>query len=97
MRLLKRRRTAGTRRATHLTESFTDSKREIFPVVDPKTSLDRTALGTFYCNRSQSQRSEEHTSELQSRFDLVCRLLLEKKKNRAKKCRFDCRAEHKIK
>src|SRR5699024_12293723 len=26
-------------------------------------------------------RSEEHTSELQSRFDLVCRLLLEKKKN----------------
>src|SRR5437868_10573391 len=27
-------------------------------------------------------RSEEHTSELQSRFDLVCRLLLEKKKHR---------------
>src|SRR5699024_12511436 len=27
-------------------------------------------------------RSEEHTSELQSRFDLVCRLLLEKKKAR---------------
>src|SRR5699024_12096599 len=27
-----------------------------------------------------SIRSEEHTSELQSRFDLVCRLLLEKKK-----------------
>src|SRR5699024_11963869 len=27
-------------------------------------------------------RSEEHTSELQSRFDLVCRLLLEKKKGR---------------
>src|SRR5699024_11670433 len=27
-------------------------------------------------------RSEEHTSELQSRFDLVCRLLLEKKKSR---------------
>src|SRR5207249_11885576 len=27
-----------------------------------------------------SDRSEEHTSELQSRFDLVCRLLLEKKK-----------------
>src|SRR5690349_23662551 len=29
-----------------------------------------------------SRRSEEHTSELQSRRDLVCRLLLEKKKNR---------------
>src|SRR5437868_12022509 len=30
------------------------------------------------------ERSEEHTSELQSRFDLVCRLLLEKKKFRQK-------------
>src|SRR2546429_245359 len=29
-----------------------------------------------------SNRSEEHTSELQSRLHLVCRLLLEKKKNR---------------
>src|SRR5699024_11955725 len=28
-----------------------------------------------------THRSEEHTSELQSRFDLVCRLLLEKKKS----------------
>src|SRR5699024_11550823 len=31
---------------------------------------------------SKLTRSEEHTSELQSRFDLVCRLLLEKKKSR---------------
>src|SRR5699024_12700033 len=30
--------------------------------------------------RKNYSRSEEHTSELQSRFDLVCRLLLEKKK-----------------
>src|SRR5438067_3569504 len=30
------------------------------------------------------RRSEEHTSELQSRFDLVCRLLLEKKKKKKK-------------
>src|SRR6266496_820856 len=30
--------------------------------------------------RDQPERSEEHTSELQSRRDLVCRLLLEKKK-----------------
>src|SRR2546421_12485546 len=36
------------------------------PVFEPKTLEDR---------------SEEHTSELQSRSDLVCRLLLEKKKN----------------
>src|SRR5207249_11945570 len=31
---------------------------------------------------SLPKRSEEHTSELQSRFDLVCRLLLEKKKKK---------------
>src|SRR5207249_11564326 len=30
---------------------------------------------------ARNERSEEHTSELQSRFDLVCRLLLEKKKD----------------
>src|SRR5438067_6444972 len=30
--------------------------------------------------KAEISRSEEHTSELQSRFDLVCRLLLEKKK-----------------
>src|SRR5207249_6194201 len=35
-----------------------------------------TGLSSFEATR---QRSEEHTSELQSRFDLVCRLLLEKK------------------
>src|SRR5699024_11523392 len=33
-----------------------------------------------------SRRSEEHTSELQSRFDLVCRLLLEKKKYNTSCC-----------
>src|SRR5699024_12231646 len=33
-------------------------------------------------NNMKDLRSEEHTSELQSRFDLVCRLLLEKKKQR---------------
>src|SRR5437868_15019702 len=35
----------------------------------------------FVGNR-RGNRSEEHTSELQSRFDLVCRLLLEKKKKK---------------
>src|SRR5207247_4904580 len=34
--------------------------------------------------RRRSRRSEEHTSELQSRVDLVCRLLLEKKKKQKK-------------
>src|SRR5437867_8581909 len=33
----------------------------------------------------QQARSEEHTSELQSPYDLVCRLLLEKKKKKQKK------------
>src|SRR5699024_12207502 len=35
-------------------------------------------------HRGGDVRSEEHTSELQSRFDLVCRLLLEKKKHKYK-------------
>src|SRR2546428_2632802 len=35
-------------------------------------------------NWRRSRRSEEHTSELQSRSDLVCRLLLEKKKKEQK-------------
>src|SRR3712207_8220421 len=34
------------------------------------------------CNRPSPSRSEEHTSELQSRQYLVCRLLLEKKKKK---------------
>src|SRR5690349_22875032 len=34
-----------------------------------------------HTKRTRLDRSEEHTSELQSRRDLVCRLLLEKKKN----------------
>src|SRR6266496_6337755 len=45
--------------------------------------LDRTAgRGAGVLDRvRRRRRSEEHTSELQSRRDLVCRLLLEKKKN----------------
>src|SRR5437667_6316837 len=35
---------------------------------------------------SLPSRSEEHTSELQSHHDLVCRLLLEKKKNNTTQC-----------
>src|SRR5690349_22717195 len=36
-------------------------------------------------SQSDRHRSEEHTSELQSRRDLVCRLLLEKKKKKIKR------------
>src|SRR5207249_4768819 len=39
-----------------------------------------TALSAACREMRSPNRSEEHTSELQSRFDLVCRLLLEKKK-----------------
>src|SRR5690625_1094290 len=54
--------------------------------------INATLRGSYgYCNAravrrnarsSQRKRSEEHTSELQSRGHLVCRLLLEKKKNK---------------
>src|SRR5207249_8238569 len=41
---------------------------------------ERAGEGVDGKERDQGPRSEEHTSELQSRFALVCRLLLEKKK-----------------
>src|SRR3712207_7273225 len=47
------------------------------------SSIDRVSpadVALACTTRSQSSRSEEHTSELQSRQYLVCRLLLEKKK-----------------
>src|SRR3712207_8394537 len=43
------------------------------------------AVGRSYHARRCAARSEEHTSELQSRQYLVCRLLLEKKKNKRPK------------
>src|SRR5699024_12639260 len=46
------------------------------PFLQRYAGLDVPAVTT-----RQTERSEEHTSELQSRFDLVCRLLLEKKKD----------------
>src|SRR5438067_4648764 len=64
----------------------------------PYTTLFRSAAGSAEVFRSLAfhprihdvfdllLRSEEHTSELQSRFDLVCRLLLEKKNNREHSC-----------
>src|SRR2546421_8064272 len=50
-----------------------DGRRVLAPV-------DRAAGEGARQARTVSTRSEEHTSELQSRSDLVCRLLLEKKK-----------------
>src|SRR5438477_5239907 len=59
--------------------------------------LDRAGIGgaetALLHDRDSHGRSEEHTSELQSHVNLVCRLLLEKKKkknttSKTKNCRF---------
>src|SRR5699024_8818048 len=47
--------------------------------IDPIQAIQMATIYTAECCQLQD-RSEEHTSELQSRFDIVCRLLLEKKK-----------------
>src|SRR2546421_7656550 len=59
----------------------------VFPVFAPNRQRGarpffRQKKGSFGSTvaAANNQRSEEHTSELQSRSDLVCRLLLEKKK-----------------
>src|SRR5438309_3316960 len=46
------------------------------------TACEPEQLGETKAAVATNARSEEHTSELQSQFHLVCRLLLEKKKNR---------------
>src|SRR5436190_12007836 len=48
--------------------------------VDPNGALGTDTLGGTRPDLFPKPRSEEHTSELQSHSDLVCRLLLEKKK-----------------
>src|SRR5699024_12273830 len=54
---------------------------EPVPPMMPMVSPERICR-SISDRQSRSGRSEEHTSELQSRFDLVCRLLLEKKKKK---------------
>src|SRR5438309_7289511 len=71
------------------TEIYTLSLHDALPIFRAFLADDReedlfecgltSFLGRDSC-RSSSRRSEEHTSELQSQFHLVCRLLLEKKK-----------------
>src|SRR5437588_8737900 len=48
----------------------------------PECAMNSGESGDLPEVRSAFRRSEEHTSELQSHSDLVCRLLLEKKKER---------------
>src|SRR2546428_10037737 len=55
----------------------------------PSKSLNENVQVRCPGRGGRSGRSEEHTSELQSRSDLVCRLLLEKKKKRMSSCLYD--------
>src|SRR5207249_12246988 len=58
---------------------FQEQVAVAFCDVDLVESL-KTCIKHLWPLMADGARSEEHTSELQSRFDLVCRLLLEKKK-----------------
>src|SRR3712207_8991626 len=57
--------------------------RDVTPrvVADFRLQLERAGVGPAAVRKTLAVRSEEHTSELQSRQYLVCRLLLEKKYN----------------
>src|SRR2546426_9236952 len=66
---------------TATTEIYTLSLHDALPISFTYSAIHRS-LGEICTPRiSPSERSEEHTSELQSPCNLVCRLLLEKKKN----------------
>src|SRR5260370_5854113 len=61
--------------------------RLVTSVVPPfarATTWSKVAISRVSVFLHPAHRSEEHTSELQSHLNLVCRLLLEKKKTRAK-------------
>src|SRR5207247_11447387 len=69
------------------TEIYTLSLHDALPIfsqsLEWETSSKDPSLVAFLEELTlKSSRSEEHTSELQSRVDLVCRLLLEKKKKK---------------
>src|SRR2546427_1240307 len=77
---------------TATTEIYTLSLHDALPISPRKAG--RTWWTAFSIPtarrislRSRKRRSEEHTSELQSQSNLVCRLLLEKKKNRENRSR----------
>src|SRR5437868_12147478 len=74
---------------TATTVIYTLSLHDALPIFDDVLDDQHVPVGdvpvSSYGSATSSSgvvRSEEHTSELQSRFDLVCRLLLEKKKIR---------------
>src|SRR2546422_5250136 len=68
---------------TATTEIYTLSLHDALPIYRWGGSTPVRSWAGLRCkSTSASGRSEEHTSELQSRLHLVCRLLLEKKKKR---------------
>src|SRR5215208_8500167 len=73
---------------TATTEIYTLSLHDALPISTSEQLSGRCAatssLVTAESRISPPSRSEEHTSELQSRGHLVCRLLLEKKKTKAR-------------
>src|SRR5206468_1090073 len=72
----------GIRGAALSVEPNSDELAQIGKLIDQK-KIKVIVSQTFpICASSSEFRSEEHTSELQSRSDLVCRLLLEKKKQK---------------
>src|SRR5260370_19975481 len=56
-------------------------KLDLLPIMPPRP-LGRVRESKSSFTKQVQQRSEEHTSELQSHLNLVCRLLLEKKKKK---------------
>src|SRR5690625_1371543 len=67
-----------------LSEVLNDDAMKQRLVIDSDTVKD-ALKEQFISEQGSEMRSEEHTSELQSRGHLVCRLLLEKKKNNKNK------------
>src|SRR5258706_332446 len=71
---------------TATTEIYTLSLHDALPILRTSTGTSSTASRRWRRTRrsgaDDGSRSEEHTSELQSLTNLVCRLLLEKKKKR---------------
>src|SRR2546430_12543733 len=65
---------------TATTEIYTLSLHDALPICEGP-ELHRPEMVCGRQRAAADQRSEEHTSELQSQSNLVCRLLLEKKKN----------------
>src|SRR5256885_16081767 len=65
---------------TATTEIYTLSLHDALPISSPLASRWPTMPSPWFAIMESFYRSEEHTSELQSPCNLVCRLLLEKKK-----------------